>query len=106
MLFSMLAGQLRPGFSSEMRRNTLLLLLAVIVALLAAGCGGGGSGDVPKDSVAVVGDQEISRDQFETLLNQAKKSYATQKRPFPKPGTPEYEQLKNQAVQYLVQRAE
>ena len=30
----------------------------------------------------------------------------TQKRAFPKAGTPEYETLKNQAVQYLVQRAE
>jgi parvulin-like peptidyl-prolyl isomerase len=106
MLFSMLAGQLRPGFSSEMRKNTLILLLVAIVALLAAGCGGGGNGDVSKDDVAVVGDQEITRAQFDQLLSQAKKSYATQKRQFPKAGTPEYEQLKNQAIQYLVQRAE
>jgi parvulin-like peptidyl-prolyl isomerase len=102
----MLAGQLRPGFSSEMRKNTLILLLVAIVALLAAGCGGGGNGDVSKDDVAVVGDQEITRAQFDQLLSQAKKSYATQKRQFPKAGTPEYEQLKNQAIQYLVQRAE
>jgi parvulin-like peptidyl-prolyl isomerase len=106
MLFSMLAGQLRPGFSSEMRKNTLILLLVAIVALLAAGCGGGGNGDVSKDDVAVVGDEEITRAQFDQLLSQAKKSYATQKRQFPKAGTPEYEQLKNQAIQYLVQRAE
>ena len=37
-----------------------------------------------------------------------RRSAATQqqKRPFPKQGTPEYEQMKQQAVQYLVQRSE
>ena len=36
----------------------------------------------------------------------AEQSYKTQKRDFPKAGTAEYEALKNQAVQFLVQRAE
>jgi parvulin-like peptidyl-prolyl isomerase len=56
--------------------------------------------------VAVVGDQTITKAQFDQLLGQAKKSYSSQKRAFPKAGSPEYEQLKNQAMQYLVQRAE
>jgi parvulin-like peptidyl-prolyl isomerase len=88
-----------------MRNRSLILLLAALVALLAAGCGGGGD-SVPSDAVAKVGDQTITQAQFQQLLSQAKKSYASQKRDFPKPGSAEYEQLKNQAVQYLVQRAE
>jgi parvulin-like peptidyl-prolyl isomerase len=88
-----------------MRNRTVILVLAALVALLAAGCGGGGT-SVPSDGVAVVGDQTITKAQFDQLLGQAKKSYSSQKRPFPKAGTPEYEQLKNQAMQYLVQRAE
>jgi parvulin-like peptidyl-prolyl isomerase len=39
-------------------------------------------------------------------MDRAKKSYDAQKRPFPKPGTTEYEQLKGQAVTFLIQRAE
>jgi parvulin-like peptidyl-prolyl isomerase len=88
-----------------MRNRTVILVLAALVALLAAGCGGGGT-SVPSDGVAVVGDQTITKAQFDQLLGQAKKSYSSQKRAFPKAGSPEYEQLKNQAMQYLVQRAE
>src|SRR5207302_962651 len=36
----------------------------------------------------------------------AQKSYEAQKRPFPKPGSTEYEQLKGQATTFLIQRAE
>jgi parvulin-like peptidyl-prolyl isomerase len=89
-----------------MRKPVLILVLSVLVGLLAAGCGGGGSSKVPSDAVAVVGDDAISRSQFDALINQAKKSYASQKRTFPKAGSTEYEQLKQQAMQYLVQRAE
>jgi parvulin-like peptidyl-prolyl isomerase len=104
MLFWPLAGQRDARLSYEMRNRSLILLLAALVALLAAGCGG--SDSVPSDAVAKVGDQTITRAQYEQLLSQAKKSYASQKRDFPKAGSAEYEQLKNQAVQYLVQRAE
>src|SRR4051812_49880868 len=87
-----------------MRYLPTTFLVAALAAVL-AGCGGGG-GDVPSDSVAQVKGQTITQAQFDELLAQAKKSYATQKRPFPKAGTPEYATLKNQAVQYLVQRVE
>src|SRR6266540_6951660 len=104
MLFWPLAGQRDARLSYGMRTRSLIILLAALVAFLAVGCGG--SDSVPADAVAKVGDQTITRAQFEQLLSQAKKSYASQKRDFPKPGSAEYEQLKNQAVQYLVQRAE
>ena len=82
--------------------------VAALVAVLAvlAGCGGGGSGEVASGSVASVDGQEISQEQFDALLQQAKRSYTSQKRQFPKAGTDEYKTLKNQAVQYLVQREE
>ena len=92
-----------------MRTHLSLLLLVpiAVLALAAAGCGGGDdSGTVPTDAVAIVGDQTITKAQFETLMDQAERGYKQQKRPFPKQGTPEYEQLKQQAVQVLVQRSQ
>jgi foldase protein PrsA len=76
------------------------------LALLAAACGGTSSATLGSDDVAVVGDQQISKDQFHQLMARAQKSYAAQKRAFPKPGSAEYEQLKGQAITFLVQQAE
>ena len=93
-------------------RKTLLSLCACVLALAATACGGGGdngkktSADVPANAIAVVGDQTITKAQFQQLMDRAKKNYAAQKKPFPKPGTAEYNNLKNQAVVYLVQKAE
>lgn len=87
----------------------LALLPALLIALLAAGCGGDGgldASDVPKGSVAVVDGREIPRSEFEAMLEQARKSYKAQKRPFPKAGTEEYQTLQNQAVAALVQKVE
>jgi foldase protein PrsA len=88
-----------------MRYLSLVVILTAVIGV-AAGCGGGGPESVPGDSIAVVGNQEITKAQFDALLDQARRSYTAQKRPFPKTGTPEYEQLKRQAVQFLVQRAQ
>jgi len=87
-----------------MRYLTITFLLAAVAAVL-AGCGGGG-GQVPSGAVAQVDNQTITQSQFDQLLEQAKRSYKIQKRPFPKAGTTDYEALKTQAVAYLVQRAE
>jgi parvulin-like peptidyl-prolyl isomerase len=83
------------------------LLLALFAALL-AGCGGGGSASLQSDDVATVGNIHVSKPQFDALLAQAKRSYATQTPPkaFPKPGTADYETIKGQAVTLLVQQAE
>jgi len=87
-----------------MRYLKLIVLLAALAAVL-AGCGGGSS-SVPSNAVAKVGDQTVTQDQYNALIDQAKRSYKVQKRAFPAVGSPEYQTLKNQAVQYLVQRAE
>lgn len=86
-------------------QSVFVLLVAALAAVVLTGCGGGEEG-VPDDSIAVVGDQEVPKAEFDALLAQAKASYAAQKRPFPKAGTPEYNTLKTQAVQFLVQRAQ
>jgi parvulin-like peptidyl-prolyl isomerase len=84
---------------------TLPILLALI-AFVVAGCGGEDDESVPADAIAVVGDVEVPKSEFDVLLGQARRSYKAQKREFPKAGTPEYATLKNQAVAFLVQRAQ
>jgi parvulin-like peptidyl-prolyl isomerase len=85
----------------------LPVALLLAIALLAAGCGGGGSSQsVPSDAVAKVGDNTITKSEFTFLLAGAKRTYAARKTPFPKPGTTQYKQLQDQAMQYLVQQSE
>jgi len=90
-----------------MRSRGFAALFALAVVLCGAACGtSSNSGDVPSDSVAVVGDKTITKAQFNDLVNYAKRSYDAQKRPFPKVGTQEYAQIRDQAVRFLVQRAQ
>jgi foldase protein PrsA len=89
-----------------MKQLRIGLLLALALVLIAAGCGGDEEQSVPGDAIAVVGGNEIAKTEFDGLISQAKKSYKAQKRTFPKVGTAEYNVLKNQAVQFLVQRAQ
>ena len=90
-----------------MRRTRFSLLFLAVLGLLVAGCGGNdGPGEVPSDAVAVVGDRTITKTDFDTVLEQARRGYKQQQRPFPKPGSPEYEQLKRQILQFLVQRSQ
>ena len=83
-----------------MRFRALLLLLLLVVL---AGCGGG-SDEVPADAVAVVDGEEVAKGDYDAVLAQAKKSYENEKREFPKAGSQEFQTLKNQVVQFLVQR--
>ena len=87
-----------------MKRSSLVLLLALVSLLAVAGCGGGGG--LGKDVVAKVADREIKREQLDTILTQAKKSYERQKRKFPTAGSPEYRTLQTQALQFLVRRVQ
>jgi peptidyl-prolyl cis-trans isomerase C len=81
--------------------SRLALLLCALV-LAAAGCGG--SDEVPDDAVAVVDGEEIAKSDYDALISQAKQSYENQKREFPAAGSQEFQTLRNQAVQFLVQR--
>jgi len=86
------------------KRFFFLIPLAA-VGLALAGCGGGG-GDVGSGNIAQVGDTEITQEQFDKLIERAKKSYKTNSQAFPKPGSADYERIKSQAVLFLVQKAE
>ena len=88
-----------------MRKSLVLITLA---AGLLAGCGGGGgsSAKLSSGDVAVVGSKHISKADFDALLVQAKQSFQSQGRKFPKQGTADYETVKGQAVSLLVQQAE
>jgi foldase protein PrsA len=83
-----------------------IALLAAFALLALAGCGGGGTPDVPENAVAVVGDVEIGKADFDQVLDQAERSYKQQKRPFPKAGTREFANLRAQVMKFLVQRAQ
>ena len=95
-----------------MRRSPrkLVALLAVCALPLAvAACGGGDDEMTPKEvadagAIAFVGDDEIPRSEFDSLMKRAEANYKAQKKPFPKPGTGEYADLKNRAVAFLVDR--
>jgi foldase protein PrsA len=82
----------------------LLSLCALVFALALAGCGGGDDQDVPANAVAVVDGEEIAKKDYDQVINQAKKSYENQQREFPKAGSQEFQTLRNQVVQFLVQR--
>jgi parvulin-like peptidyl-prolyl isomerase len=84
----------------------LIPLAFLSIALAVAGCGGTSTATLGSDDAAIVGSQTITKEQLSSLMDRAKKTYDVQKRPFPKPGTAEYEQLKGQAITYLIQRAE
>lgn len=98
-----------------MSRLTFLAVPAVVAVLvIAAGCGGGGnegstnesSQDVPADAVAVVAGTAVTKAEFDRFFAQREKAAEAQGQPFPDAGTPEYVDLQNQAVDFLVQRIE
>ena len=87
-----------------MKISRLALLLCALAVVVVALSGCGGDEDVPADAVAVVDGTDIARSDYEALISQAKKSYKNQKREFPAAGSQEFQTLRNQAVQFLVQR--
>ena len=95
------------GYSCAMKLLRLVPILA-LVAAFAAACGGdsGAPKSVPSDAVAVVGGDTISKARFNTVLDQAKRSYAAQHKPFPKAGTAPYGTVRAQIIQFLVERSE
>jgi foldase protein PrsA len=86
-----------------MKISRLALLLCALVAIGLAGCGGGDD-EVPADAVAVVDGEEVARQDYDAVISQAKTSYKNQKREFPAAGSQEFQTLRSQVVQFLVQR--
>jgi foldase protein PrsA len=95
-------------------RRLFLVPLVLSLTLLAAACGGGGSssddgksgGTASGDDAAVVNGDHITQATLDRRLSEAACSYKLQKKPFPKPGTTEYQQIRSQILQNLVQRAQ
>ncbi len=91
-------------------RRPLLLLAAIGTASVLVACGGSGGGssttkvDVPADSVAVVDGKPILKKDFDHLIAIGLASFKARSQAAPKPGTQEYELLKQQAIQILFQR--
>jgi foldase protein PrsA len=85
-------------------RHIFIGLLAATVLVGAPACGG--DDGVPKDAVAVVGDETVKKEELDRLLKQSRANAKETRRPFPKEGTPQYRQIRDQLVQYLVRRAQ
>jgi parvulin-like peptidyl-prolyl isomerase len=88
-----------------MKSRLVAVLVAVLLAATVAACGGD-SDSVPSNAVAVVGGETVTKAQFNGVIELARRTYKAQKQPFPEEGTPGYDRLKGQVVQYLVQRAQ
>jgi parvulin-like peptidyl-prolyl isomerase len=87
--------------------RSILALAALLPALALAGCGGGedeSTADVPQDAIAVVGDKEIARADYERLVDQAEKTFKAREQDFPETGTPEFEQLRQAIVRSLIEQ--
>ena len=89
----------------------IAFVAALALGLAAVGCGGGDddegeSADVPADAIAVVGDREIPKSEYDRLLSQAQATYEAREQEFPEAGTPEFAQLRNALVQSLVEQAQ
>lgn len=89
-----------------MRRLPVILSCASLVLLVAACGSGGGAKKVPNDAVAVVGDNSISKADWDALMTQTRRNFAATKRKFPAPGSVDLANLKTNATQFLIQSSE
>jgi len=88
--------------------RTAAVVAALALGVAAAGCGGdsGETADVPDGAIAVVGEREIPKAEYDRLVAQAKKTYEAREQEFPAAGTPEFAQLRNAIVRSLVEQTE
>ena len=88
-------------------KHIRLVIVLAFAALLVTACGGSDKPkSVPDDAVAVVKSAVITKAAYNKVLDQAKRSYAAQRKPFPKAGTQQYSTLRAQIIQFLVERSE
>jgi foldase protein PrsA len=90
-----------------MKRTSLIALFAVgLVGVgTATGCGSSKK-SVGANDVAVVGGETISKEEFDKLLDRAKRNYKENDQEFPDAGTKQYVEIRRQALQFLVQRSQ
>ena len=89
-----------------MQKTILRLSFLLVGAALLAACGSGSSASLSSGDVALVGNQHITQAQFAALLAQAKRAIVANGQTFPKQGTTNYEAVRSQVVNLLVQQAE
>lgn len=82
------------------RRTLWPVLTVALAAFIAAGCGD----SVPQGSICVVDGEPVRKSKFDDLVSQAKRNYKNQGQKFPKKDSAEYKQLRNQAVDYLIEQ--
>lgn len=89
-----------------MRKVRFLAPILAVTALLSA-CGGGAStAKLNPGDVAVVGNQHLTKAQFNQEMEAARLSYQQAKQAFPKSGTSAYVDIQGKAVVTLVAKAE
>ena len=93
-----------------MRKALSIAFLLAAIAVVMTACGGSDGGSstptVPSGDVAVVGDQSITKEQFDQLYASAVKQGEANGQTAPKKGSAEEKTLKQQVLQSLVQNAE
>jgi parvulin-like peptidyl-prolyl isomerase len=87
-------------------KRVILFLFGLALLLAVAACGGGGTPSVPSDDVAVVGDGQVSKADWDALMAQTKQNYQATKHPFPKAGSVELANLRSNVTQFLVSASE
>ncbi len=75
-----------------------------LAVLIAAGCSGSVGGGIPKNAICTVDGDPIAKSDFNRIISQARKNYESQEQDFPKKSSPEYKQLQNQGVDYLIEQ--
>lgn len=76
-----------------------VVLLAFAAMLLVSACG---DKEVPAGAIAVVGDQNVTQEEFDAIVEQAKTAYTAQKAEFPAADSAQFDALKANIVEYLV----
>jgi foldase protein PrsA len=91
------------------RITARVILPLALATFVAAGCGGKdgvlGVGGIPDDAVCTVDGTPIKKAEFERMFGNAEQQYEDNGREFPKEGTAEYDSLRSDLVEYLVQQA-
>src|SRR3954462_4642190 len=87
-------------------KQSILVLFGLALVVAVTACGGGGPRNVPSDDVAVVGDGQVSKADWDALMAQTKQNYTATNHPFPKAGSVELANLRSNVTQFLVSASE